>query len=174
MVQLHSKRIIASTLLLTLAMATVIVTVSSLSAIQSGPILSLSPSSIIVKVGGSAQINISATGLPDSQGKICFTVADFPSSGFVTSINPPCETAPFHGSAISVLIVEATPAAAPQNFNASVIATGGSWTSQVPLSVTVIPAMPAWIPWSIILVFLLIVIIPVLIRRKRTQQSQRK
>jgi cobalamin synthase len=111
--------------------------------------------------------------LPDSQGKICFTVTDFPSSGFVTSIKPACEASPFHGSAMSVLTVEATPAAAPQNFNASVIASGGNWTSQVPLGVTVIPAMPAWIPWSIILVFALIVIIPVVIRRKRTKQPRR-
>jgi hypothetical protein len=62
--------------------------------------------------------------------------------------------------------VEATPAAAPQNFTAYVVAMRGNWTERVPFNVTVEPAMPAWIPWSIILIFILILLIPVIVKRK--------
>jgi len=66
----------------------------------------------------------------------------------------------------AVLSVEATPAAAPQSFTAYVVATGGNWTERAAIDVTVEPAMPAWIPWSIILVFILILLIPVIVKRK--------
>jgi hypothetical protein len=36
------------------------------------------------------------------------------------------------------------------------------------------PAMPAWIPWSIILVFILILIIPLIIKTKKTRHRTRK
>jgi hypothetical protein len=100
--------------------------------------------------------------------KICFRTEDFPTSGFVITFDPPCVNADY--STLAVLTVEATPAAAPQSFTAYVVATGGNWTERVPINVTVEPAMPAWIPWSIILVFLLILLIPVMIKRKPKQR----
>jgi hypothetical protein len=70
--------------------------------------------------------------------------------------------------------VEATPAAAPQSFTAFVIANGGNWTVKAPITITVEPAMPAWIPWSIILVFVLILIVPLMIKTKKPKHSKRK
>ncbi len=63
--------------------------------------------------------------------------------------------------------VEATPAAAPQSFTAFVVAISLNWTGRSPISITVEPAMPAWIPWSIVLVFMLVFIIPLVVKTKK-------
>ncbi|MGA3404368.1 MAG: hypothetical protein ABSD49_01400 [Candidatus Bathyarchaeia archaeon] len=133
---------------------------------QSGPIIAVNPSSVVIKVGDSTSVNLTLTNSPASLGKVCFGVEDFPTSGFVTTIVPPCATVQ-SSIPVAVLTVEATPAAAPQSFTAYVVATSGNWTGRVPISITVEPAMPAWIPWSIILVFVLILLIPLMIKKKR-------
>ena len=129
---------------------------------QSEPTLTVTPASITIKVGDSANVNLTLSNSLLSL-KVCFEVENFPTSGFVTTFDPPCVSA--DSSNLAVLTVEATPAAAPQSFTAYVVATGGNWTETAPISVTVEPAMPAWIPWSIILVFVLILLIPVIIKR---------
>ena len=131
---------------------------------QSGPTLSVTPPSVVIKVGDSANVSLALSNFPSDVNKVCFVVEDFPTSGFVTTFDPPCLSA--KSSNLAVLTVEATPAAAPQSFTAYVVATGGNWTGRAPINVTVEPAMPAWIPWSIILVFVLILLIPVIIKRK--------
>jgi len=131
---------------------------------QSGYSLTVTPPSVVIKVGDSANVSLSLSNLPSNVNNICFAVEDFPTSGFVTSFDPSCLNA--ESSNRAVLTVEATPAAAPQSFTAYVVATGENWTGQAPINVTVEPAMPAWIPWSIILVFVLILLIPVIIKRK--------
>jgi hypothetical protein len=133
---------------------------------QSGPTLVVNPSSLVIKVGDSSKVSVTLTNAPSSFGNICFGVEDFPTSGFATSFVPLCtRVQSFNQSAL--LTVEATPAAAPQSFTAYVVATNGNWTGRVPISITVEPAMPAWIPWSIILAFVLILVIPLLIKDKR-------
>lgn len=69
----------------------------------------------------------------------------------------------------SVLTVEATPAAAPQSFTALVVASNGNWSRSVPLDITVESAIPAWIPWSIILAFVAILTIPLALEFKKTR-----
>jgi hypothetical protein len=134
---------------------------------QSGPILTINPSSVVIKVGGSANVSLTLNNSSSGFGIVCFGVEDFPSSGFVTTFVPPCVNT--QSSNPAILTVEATPAAAPQSFTAYVVATSGNWTSRVPIDITVEPAMSAWIPWSIILVFILILLIPVIIKRKSKQ-----
>jgi len=132
---------------------------------QSAPTLTVTPASITIKVGDSANVNLTLSNSLLSL-KVCFEVENFPTSGFVTTFDPPCVSADSSNLAVlTVLTVEATPAAAPQSFTAYVVATGGNWTETAPISVTVEPAMPAWIPWSIILVFVLILLIPVIIKK---------
>jgi hypothetical protein len=135
---------------------------------ESGPTLTITPASVLIKVGESANVSLTLSNSPPSFNKVCFGVEDFPTSGFVTTINPACVN--IESSDLAVLTVEATPAAAPQNFTAYVVATAGNWTARVPINVTVEPAMPAWIPWSIILVFVLILLIPVIIKKKTKQR----
>lgn len=139
-------------------------TASSVRTQQSGPTLTVTPSSVVIKVGDSANVSLTLTALPSGFGRVCFGVEDFPTSGFVTAFDPPCVST--ESSNLALLTVEATPAAAPQNFTAYVVATHGNWTERVPINVTVEPAMPAWIPWSIILIFVLILLIPVIVKRK--------
>jgi hypothetical protein len=67
---------------------------------------------------------------------------------------------------VAILSVEATPAAAPQSFTAYVVATSGNWTSRTTIDITVVPAMSAWIPWSIVIVFILILVTPLIMKRK--------
>jgi hypothetical protein len=60
------------------------------------------------------------------------------------------------------------------------VATDANWTSRTSISITVEPAMPAWVPWSIILAFLLLLVSPILIKtqrakaRRRTSHKRRK
>ncbi len=135
---------------------------------QSEPTLTVTPPSVAIKVGDSANVSLALSNSLLSFNKVCFEVEDFPTSGFVTTFDPPCVTS--DSSNHAVLIVEATPAAAPQSFTAYVVATGGNWTERAPINITVEPAMPAWIPWSIILVFVLVLLIPVIIKRRPRQR----
>ena len=137
---------------------------------QSELILTVDPSSVVIKVGDRANATLSLTGSSLGDGEICLAVEGFPSSGFVTTITPTCLQS--GSERTSILTVEATPAAAPQNFTAYVVATSGNWTVRVPFNVTVVPALPAWIPWSIILVFILILIVPLVVRSKRPKRSE--
>lgn len=148
-------------------------TTTSFGTLQSKPTLSVHPSTLIIKVGDSAKVNLTLANASAGLRRVCFGVRDFPSSGFITSVDPACTTSQ-SDLAVSTLTVEATPAAAPQSFIASVVASNGNWTQTVPINITVEPAMPAWIPWSIILVFILIFVIPLTVKAKKTQHPRRK
>ena len=161
-------------LLFTLITASTQPSLAASELLQSRPVLSVRPSSVVIKVGDSARINLTLINSPVDSLKICFSVEGFPTSGFVTSTDPTCAGSQSSSPIVSVLRVEATPAAAPQSFTAFVIANGGDWTVKAPISITVEPAMPAWIPWSIILVFILILIIPLTIKTKKTKHARRK
>jgi hypothetical protein len=119
-----------------------------------GPLgVMVNPSSVVIKVGDKASVNVTVMS-SDDVGQVCFSLEGFPESGFRTSFNPVC-IVPQIGIA-SVLTVEATPAAAPQSFTASVIAKAGTQTAQASLNVTVEPAMSAWIPWLGLALFFLV------------------
>jgi hypothetical protein len=117
--------------------------------------LSANPSAAVIKVGDKAAINLTVTGGAVS-GMVCFSEEGFPSSGFTITFLPQCEPVQ-QGVAGAQLIVGATPAAAPQNFTALVVATLGNQTASAPLTITVVPAIPAWIPWLGILVFFVVI-----------------
>ena len=126
--------------------------------------VTITPSSVIVKVGEKADVNVTLTN-PGDVGLVCFSLEGFPDSGFRTSFYPECAIPQATGIA-TVLTVEATPAAAPQSFTAFVVAKIGSQTAQTPFNVTVEPAMPAWIPWLGLLLFFVILGIAVTWRPK--------
>jgi hypothetical protein len=115
--------------------------------------LTIDPSSVVIEVGEKARINVTVT-TPEAlgTGQICFEVQGFPETGFRTSFLPECAT-PQLGGIRTVLTVEATPAAAPQNVTAFVIARSGSQVVQATLLVTVEPAIPPWVPWLGLLLF---------------------
>lgn len=148
-------------------------TAMSLGLQQVGSILTVDPSSVVVKVGQSARANITLMGSSLSRGVVCFSVEGFPTSGFVTSFDPKCWKTEPSRSSVSILTVEATPAAAPQSFTAFVVANSGNWTERVPISILVEPAMPAWIPWSIILTFILILVTPLVVKKKKSKPRRR-
>jgi hypothetical protein len=141
--------------------------VNSLGIRQAEPSLMVTPSSIVIRVGESARANITFMDRLTGQELVCFRVEDFPASGFIISIEPQCANPDPSHSIKSVLTVEATPAAAPQTFTASLVAEGGDWTEQAPIRVTVEPEMSAWIPWSIILVVILLLLSPLLVKEKK-------
>jgi len=127
--------------------------------------LTVNPSSAVIKVGDEATINLTVTGVPSS-GSVCFSEQGFPSSGFTLTFLPPCTSTGL--SVVSAqLTVEATPAAAPQNFIALVLATSGNETISAPLTITVVPAIPAWIPWLGILVFVLVMVVALFVKPRR-------
>jgi len=161
----HSRLAVIALLLATVNTCIFPITANSVRIHQSGPTLTVTPSSVVIKVGDSANVSLALA--PSPSGRVCFDVEDFPTSGFITTFYPPCVSTE---SSLAVLTVEATPAAAPQNFTAFVVATGGNWTARATINVTVEPAMPAWIPWSIILVFILILLIPVIVKRRPKHQ----
>ena len=114
--------------------------------------ITVTPSSVVVKVGEEVNVNVTITNPEKTAGQVCFSLVGFPESGFRTSFNPECAISQQAGIA-TVLTVEATPAAAPQSFTAFVMAKIGSQIAQTPLNVTVEPAMPAWIPWLGLILF---------------------
>jgi len=115
--------------------------------------VALSPSSIVLKVGEKAGINVTITSPEKVNGtQVCFTLDGFPSSGFRTSFSPECSS--FHNGGFgTVLTVEVTPASAPQSVQGVVTASSGGQTAQAVLNLTVEPAMPAWIPWLGLILF---------------------
>ncbi len=129
------------------------------------------PSAAVIKVGDRAGINLTATGAVTG-GTVCFREQGFPSSGFTLTFLPQCAPVQ-HGAAEGQLIVEVTPAAAPQNFTALILATLGNQTASAPLTITVVPAIPAWIPWLGILVFLLVIGAALFVSPKR-RKGKRK
>jgi len=134
---------------------------------QAHPTLTIDPPSLVIKVGQNASARVTLLGSPTAYGLVCFSTEGFPTSGFITSMDPEC-VSPGPSKVInSTLSVEATPAAAPQSFNAFVVASGGNWSANAPIDVTVTPAMPVWIPWSIILAFILLLTGPTLVKRMR-------
>ena len=139
--------------------------------LQSELTLTVDPSSVVIKVGDTARVNVTLRDVMLNPGKVCFGVEGFPSSGFIESFDPTCVDPKPDGETTTRMSVEATPAAAPQNFTASVVAIGPNWTARSPISITVEPAMSAWIPWSIIFVFVLILIIPLLVRTRKTNSA---
>jgi hypothetical protein len=72
------------------------------------------------------------------------------------------------------LVVEATPAAAPQNFTAQILASVGNQTVSTPLTITVVPAIPAWIPWLGILVFFVVIGAALFVRPRKQQRVKEK
>jgi hypothetical protein len=145
---------------------------SSFGPSQSGPILTVDPSSVVIKVGDSAIVSVSLSDLPVSFGTVCFRLEGFPTSGFITSIVPTCVNPQQSGPASSVFTVEATPAAAPQSFTAFVVANSSNWSKSVEISITVEPAISTWIPWSIILAFVVILTIPLAFEIKKTRTAR--
>lgn len=148
-------------------------TAYSTSILQSEPILTVEPSSVTIKVGDTASVNVTLTNPQINAGEVCFSVDGFPTSGFIESFNPTCFNSKPLVETLTLMSVGATPAAAPQSFTAFVVATGLNWTVRSPINITVEPAMPAWIPWSIILVFMLVLIIPLFIKAKKKTDPKR-
>jgi uncharacterized membrane protein len=114
--------------------------------------VTINPSTVTIKVGDKAQINVTITNPGLVKGtQVCFTLDGFPSSGFTTSFNPECSDSK-HGFG-TILTVEVTPAAAPQTVTAYVIASSSGQSAQAILNLSVEPAMAAWIPWLGLILF---------------------
>ncbi|HXZ89884.1 MAG TPA: hypothetical protein VEG61_02375 [Candidatus Dormibacteraeota bacterium] len=129
--------------------------------------ISANPSAAVIKVGDKAVINLTVTSGAAS-GMVCFSEQGFPSSGFTITFLPQCEPAQQSVNGAQ-LIVEATPAAAPQNFTAQIVATLGNQRASVALTITVVPAIPAWIPWLGILVFFVVIGAALFMKPRRTK-----
>jgi len=124
--------------------------------------LTVNPSSVVIKVGDQATINLTVNRVQSSD-TVCFSEQGFPSSGFTLTFLPPC-TSTGLGVVKAQLTVEATPAAAPQNFTALILAIQGNQTVSAPLTITVVPAIPAWIPWLGLLVFVLVMVVALFVK----------
>jgi len=131
--------------------------------------LSVSPSSAVIKVGGNATISLTVSSILTSQS-VCFNEQGFPSSGFVLIFDPQC-AALQDGIVKSQLTVEATPAAAPQNFTAYILATVANVTASAPLTITVIPAISPWIPWTGIVIFFLVIGAALFIKPRKSKSK---
>lgn len=128
--------------------------------------ITISPSSVTIKVGDKATINVTTILQAGAgTGQVCFEIQGFPDTGFRTSFSPQCATSQ-GGSAGTVLTVEVTPASAPQTVDAFVVARSGSQIAQANLSVTVEPAMSPWVPWLGLLLFFVILGIAIAWRPK--------
>ena len=140
----------------------------------SSPELSLSanPAAVVIKVGDTSIVNLTVFSEAGS-GLVCFSEQGFPSSGFVLTFLPQCAT--MQQRILSArLIVEATPAAAPQNFTALILASVGNQSASTPLTITVVPAIPAWIPWLGILVFFLVIGAALFIKPRKSEKRKGK
>jgi hypothetical protein len=130
--------------------------------------VTLLPSSITLKVGEKANISVTITHPETVDGtQVCYALDGFPSSGFRTSFNPTCSDTS-HGYS-TILVVEATPAAAPQTVEGYVIASSASQTAQAVFNLSVEPAMPAWIPWLGLILFFSLLGAAILWRPKLTR-----
>ena len=128
--------------------------------------VTIQPSSIVLKVGEKTAVNVTVSS-PDqvSGGQVCYSLEGFPASGFRTSFTLECSDSQ-HGFG-TVLMIEVTPAAAPQSVTAYVVASSGSQTAQAVLTISVEPAMPAWIPWLGLLLFFSILAVAVAWKPKK-------
>jgi len=140
----------------------------------SGSQLSLSdnPSAAVIKVGDKATINLTLTSV-DTSGLACFGEQGFPDSGFTLTFLPQC-TQIQQPQTSTQLIVEATPAAAPQNFTANILASVGNVTVSTPLTITVIPAIAPWIPWLGILLFFLVIGLALVVKPRKLRKTEGK
>jgi hypothetical protein len=140
---------------------------------HSGSQLALSdnPSTAVIKVGNQAAINLTVVGEAAS-GQVCFGQQGFPNSGFTLTFLPQCAMMQ-QSVARAQLIVEATPAAAPQNFTALILASLGNETVSAPLTITVVPAIPAWIPWLGIVLFFLVIGTALFIRPRKSKSKSK-
>lgn len=127
--------------------------------------LSDNPSAAVIKVGDKATINLTLTSVGIS-GLACFGEQGFPDSGFTLTFLPQC-TQIQQPQTNTQLIVEATPAAAPQNFTANILASLGNITTSTPLTITVIPAIAPWIPWLGILLFFLVIGLALILKPRK-------
>jgi hypothetical protein len=133
--------------------------------------LAVDPSVAVIKVGDKATINLTLTSAGVS-GQVCYGEQGFPDSGFTLTFLPQCtQVQPVTATS---LIVEATPAAAPQNFTATILATVGNRTASTPLTITVVPAIPAWIPWLGILLFFFVIGLALVVKTPRNVKGKGK
>jgi len=141
---------------------------------QSKPSLTLEPSAVVIKVGDTATVSaILANGQNTTFSQVCFNIEGFPATGFITSITPQCTTLQSFETINASLNVTATPAAAPQNVTALIVATGGALSVQAFLLVTVVPAISPWIPWSMIGVFVTILGLSLFYGNRRKGRKKR-
>lgn len=139
--------------------------------------VTIHPSSIVLKVGEKTEVNVTISN-PDkvSGGRVCYSLEGFPASGFRTSFTLECSDSQHRFS--TVLTIEVTPAAAPQSVTAYVVASSGNQIAQTVLSVSVEPAMPAWIPWLGLLVFFSILVVAIAwkptLKAERNRSANRK
>ncbi len=160
-------------LLLLLSNSKMIGPVASQDSMESTLVLRVDPSSVTIKVGDNATVNLMVSNPGQPRSKVCFGQQGFPDSGFDLTFSPTCTLLPT-GSVTSLLTVVATPAAAPQNFTASILAVAGNQSAQAALTVTVIPGLPPWIPWLIIIVFFLFLAIAVTVNPKTVLRKIRR
>ena len=166
------KQLIAVTFAVLLISSLHFVTFVNADQTQTG--LTLEPSSVVIKVGDTATINaVLANGQDETFSQVCFNIEGFPSTGFITSISPQCVTLQPLESVNAALNVTATPAAAPQNVTALIVASGGTFAAQAFLQVTVILAMSPLIPWSMIGVFVVILGVSLFYGNRRKQHKKR-
>jgi hypothetical protein len=140
-----------------------------ISASDSNLTLSANPSAAVIKVGDKATINLTLTSVAIS-GSACFGEQGFPDSGFILTFLPQCALVQ-QSMTGAQLIVEATPAAAPQNFTATILATLGNQTASTSLTITVIPAIPAWIPWLGILLFFIVIGLALTVKPRKLRKK---
>jgi len=134
--------------------------------------LSDNPSAAVIKVGDKATINLTLTSV-GVLGLVCFGEQGFPDSGFALTFLPKCAQLQ-QPETTAQLIVEATPAAAPQNFTATILGTVGNQTTSTLLTITVIPAIPAWIPWLGILLFFLVIGLALMVKPRKLRKQKGK
>jgi hypothetical protein len=166
--------------LLALASVVIVLIASSLSRAEANPVelhqaqptLTIDPSSLVIKVGLNASARITLLASSTAYGSVCFSIEDLPTSGFIISMNPECVSSSSSEAINSTLSVEATPAAAPQNFSVFVVASSATWIGRAQLGITVVPAMPAWIPWTMIAAFILVLVGPTLIGKMKTKNPR--
>lgn len=133
--------------------------------------LTLDPSSDVIKVGQNAAVNLVLANSGAAGGQVCFGQQGFPDSGFVLTFLPQC-TLLTSGFMRASLTVEATPAAAPQSFTATILAITGNQTAQAPLTITVVPGISPWVPWLIIVVFVLGLSLAVILPSKLSRKAK--
>jgi len=133
--------------------------------------LTVDPSAVTIKVGDSASVNLTTISSGVSGSQVCYSEQGFPSSGFNLTFLPVC-TALTQQTTRSLLIVEATPAAAPQNFTAAILAISGNESASAYLTITVIPAISPWIPWAGILLFFLVIGLALFVGPRRSRKSR--